>query len=316
VSTEPVGGRVVVVGSVNVDVVLRVDRLPTAGQTVIGGTRADHPGGKGANPAVAAARMGARVSFVGAVGADGAGREARALLEAEGVDTSWLSEVTAAPTGTAVVVVDSGGENQIAVASGANGLLSGDRVTSALDHLGLGPSDVCLACFEVTDAAVAAAASGARAAGAYLVVNPAPARALRPELAAGRPILTPNRLEALRLLGAPSDSGEPEGSPDDLAGIGMRLSRSTGAAVVITLGAQGALVCEGAGSWAAGAPEADVVDTTGAGDTFNGVLAASLAEGLELRPSVLRSLRAASMSVTKAGARSAMPSRAALDGTA
>src|SRR3954451_12614473 len=165
-------GAVVVVGSVNADLVVSVGRLPRPGETVTGGTFARHGGGKGANQAVAAARMGARVALVAAVGADDLGDEALRELAAEGVDVSAVARFDGAPTGVAAIVVDDDGRNQIAVASGANARLAGDAVEAALDGL-LEQGAVVLLGHEVPEAAVLAGIRAARAAGRLVVLNPA-----------------------------------------------------------------------------------------------------------------------------------------------
>src|SRR3954469_22961401 len=170
------GGTVVVVGSINADLVVTLDRLPAPGETVIGGRFARHGGGKGANQAIAAARAGARVRFVGAVGDDDFGAAAPAQLEAEGVDGSAVARLRDEPTGVALIAVDRDGRNQIAVASGANARVDAARVAAALDAQPLAAADVVLLGFEVPDAAVLAGARAAADAGATAVLNPAPAR--------------------------------------------------------------------------------------------------------------------------------------------
>ena len=280
---------VVVVGSVNADLVVTVRQLPHAGETVTGGTFARHGGGKGANQAVAAARAGARVTFVGAVGADDLGDEALRELEAEGIDVSAVQRLDDVATGVAVIVVDEDGENQIAVASGANGAVSGEAVATALAPLLTGDGVVLLG-HEVPPEAVAAGAEAARAAGWQAILNPAPARELIDDLEGV--ILTPNGNEARRLVREP-----------DLADAARALRARTNAPVLITLGANGALL-EGE---IVPAPPVDVVDTTGAGDAVNGALAARLAAGEPLREAVAFALAAASLSTRCPGARAGMP---------
>jgi ribokinase len=296
---------------VNADLVVTVRELPQAGETVTGGTFAKHGGGKGANQAVAAARAGARVAWVGAVGTDDLGDEALRALEAEGVDVSAALRLDDVATGVAVIVVDERGENQIAVASGANGALSGEAVTAALTPLLTGGDQtgsrgvetgsrgaetaspgVVLLGHEVPPEAVAAGAQAARAAGWQAILNPAPARDLIDGL--DGVILTPNADEARRL------SGESE-----LAAAARALRARTGAPVLITMGAEGALL----DGEVLPAPPVDVVDTTGAGDTVNGALAARLAAGDPLRDAVAFALAAASLSTRVAGAREGMPRR-------
>jgi ribokinase len=273
-------GSVVVVGSINADLVVTLNRLPAPGETVIGGRFARHGGGKGANQAVAAARAGARVRFVGAVGDDDFGAAALAELEAEGIDVEAVARLTDEPTGVALIAVDGEGRNQIAVASGANARVDGAAAGT------LRASDVCLLGFEVPDAAVVAGARAAAAAGARIVLNPAPARDI-PAAVLDTPglVLTPNAGEAEALGG------------------GRALAQRTGGPVIVTRGAEGAVLLDGNEETAIPAPEVDVVDTTGAGDAFNGVLAAGLAAGLDLADAARRAVEAGTASVRVAGAR-------------
>ncbi len=280
--------RVVVVGSINVDLVVAVEHLPAAGETVAGGRFAQHGGGKSANQAVAAARLGAAVTLVGAVGSDAMGDEAIGALEAEGIDVAGIARVDA-PTGVALIVVDAAGENQIAVASGANAALE-------LPELDLSRDGVVLLGHEVSAEVVERAARAANAAGWPVVLNPAPARDLPDaELA----VLTPNASEAAQLTG----EDEPEAAA-------RALVERTGAAVLITLGARGALLLEpGEEPQLLPATKVNVVDTTGAGDTVNGALAAELAAGRSLADAARFALKAAALSTTAPGARGGMPRR-------
>ncbi|WP_028067172.1 PfkB family carbohydrate kinase [Solirubrobacter soli] len=356
--------RVVVVGSINVDLVVSVARLPAAGETVAGGRFARFGGGKSANQAVAAARVGAAVAFVGAVGADEMGDGAVSELAREGIDISGVARVDA-PTGVALIVVDASGENQIAVASGANAALTAPHATAALNTLldparassppapaapsssppaatassppaatapafsppapaaaassppapaaaassspapaasspATPPRGVVLLCNEVAPDVVAAAARAANAAGWPVVLNPAPARELPDATFA---VLTPNASEAAELTGC-----------DDPEAAARELVARTGAAVLITLGGDGALLLEPGGSPVRlPAAKVDVVDTTGAGDTVNGALAAELARGSALADAARFALSAAALSTTAAGARGGMPTRAAVE---
>jgi ribokinase len=285
-------GTVLVVGSINADLVVTLERLPEPGETVTGGRFARHGGGKGANQAVAAARAGARVRFVGAVGDDDLGAAAVAELEAEGVDARAVERLAGEPTGVALIAVDLEGRNQIAVASGANARVDGELVAAALGARGLAADDVCLLGFEVPDAAVVAAARVAADAGARVVLNPAPARELPGALLGLGVVLTPNALEAAAISG--------ERDPERAA---RALAARTGAPVLVTLGADGALLAGGERPVALPAPRVDVLDTTGAGDALNGVLAAGLAGGLDLESAARRAVEAASASVRVAGAR-------------
>ena len=294
-------GDVLVVGSINVDLVVRVARLPATGETVSGGTFAQHHGGKGANQAVAAARMGATVTLVGAVGDDEFGRAALVDLAAEGVDVSRVKVLSGLPTGVAVIVVDERGENHIAVASGANAALDGEMVEAALTGYQPRPDGLLLANFEVSDDAIAAAVRFAAGRGLRVLVNPAPARELPPELLEMSAVLLPNEHEAEALTG--------EHKPLEAARL---LAARTGAPVIVTLGPGGALVVGDEGTERLPAPAVEVVDTTGAGDAFAGALAAELAAGSSLLEAARVAVRAASLSVTAAGARPGMPYRAGL----
>lgn len=292
-------GHVVVAGSINVDLVARVDRLPAAGETVLAMSLARHDGGKGANAGVAAARAGARVAMIGAVGTDADGDAQLRSLAAEGIDTTGVQRAEA-PTGTALIAVDAAGANQIVVAAGANGTLQPGRVAAGVAATGVA-GGVLLLSLEVPLRAVEAAAHAARAQGMTVVLNPAPVQPLADDLLAGA-ICTPNRGELSSLSGT-----------DDLADAAARLLARGVRAVVVTLGEAGAAVWDASGHAAVPALEVDVVDTTGAGDCFNGVLAASLADGLALRSAVERANAAAGLSVSAAGARGGMPERSAID---
>jgi ribokinase len=291
--------EVVVVGSVNADLVVSVRRLPGAGETVTGGTFARHGGGKGANQAVAAARAGARVAMVGAVGADDLGDEALRELADEGVDVAAVARLDGVATGVAAIVVDERGENQIAVASGANAELEGDEVAAALARLtgdSSGPRGVVVLGHEVPVAAVVAGIEAARRAGWTAVLNPAPARELPDDV--GGVVLTPNADEARVLAGE-----------TDVEAAARALAGRTGAPVLVTLGADGALLLDGDHAERVTVPRVEVVDTTGAGDTVNGALAAELAAGRPLRGAVRFALTAAALSTRAGGARAGMPRR-------
>ncbi|HEY5521073.1 MAG TPA: ribokinase [Candidatus Limnocylindrales bacterium] len=289
-----------VVGSINVDLVVSVAVLPGRGETVAGGLFAQHQGGKGANQAVAAARMGARVAFVGAVGPDDYGRAALDELRAEGIDVSRIaiSSLTAESTGIALIIVDGRGQNQIAVASGANARVDGRFVSKALRDSPVAGS-VLLSNFEVRDDAVVAGAQFGAASGMTLLVNPAPARAIASELIALRPILIPNELEAEALTGE-----------RDPVAAGRLLAARTGNTVIVTIGARGAVIVTTSAVEHIPVPYVEVLDTTGAGDTFCGALAAEIAAGSDLSTAARVAVRAASLSTTAGGARGAMPTRA------
>jgi ribokinase len=298
-------GRVIVVGSVNTDLVVTTERLPAPGETVIGGRFARHHGGKGGNQAIAAVRLGAATWFVGAVGADSFGVEARAALEAEGIDVSGLLTLPDQPTGVALILVDAAGENSIAVAGGANAALTSVQVRAALKRLELTRADVVLVGHEIRTGATHEAIRLAGIAGAIAVLNPAPATGLRRPTLDLAHILTPNENELAVLAGI-------DGSPS--ARAKRLLGAEPGArAVLVSLGSRGALLVAGRRAQAIAPLRVDVVDTVGAGDTLNGALAAGLAAGLELPEAARRAVIAASLAVTRAGAREGMPTAAELD---
>lgn len=294
-------GTVVVAGSINVDLIVGVARLPTAGETVLGDRFVQQNGGKSANQAVAARRVGAHVVMLGAVGDDALGQSALEGLAAEGVDVSACRRVAGVHTGLALIVVDAAGENQIAVASGANARLDGRMVAEQTRALPRAPGSVCLIGFEVGDDAVVAAARWAGEQGLRIVLNPAPARPIPTEVLAWHPVLTPNASEAEQLTGAA-----------DPAVAAERLSARTGAPVVVSLGAEGALL------WSAGraqrlpATPVRPVDTTGAGDALNGILAAELARGATLEDALRWAMVGAALKTTRPGAQAGLPSRAAI----
>lgn len=321
---------VVVVGAVNVDLVVAADRLPGPGETVVGPGVQRHGGGKGANAAVAAARAGARVHLVGAVGADDTGRGALVELRAEGVLVDDVAVLEDSPTGMALIVVDARGENQIAVGAGANARVEPERVRASL-RAALPGTGCVLVSTEIPDAAVAAAVEEATAAAVPCVLNPAPVIPVVPELLRHGPLLTPNAGELAGLaeaadVGAPvvaavragpgegrPEPGPPARSVDGVLGRARALADRTGAPVVVTLGAEGVLLATPGGGNAHLPPHPTTVrDTTGAGDTFNGVLAARLAAGDELGRAVHVANVAAALSVARVGARAGMPDAVAL----
>jgi ribokinase len=295
---HPRGPTLVVLGSLNVDLVLAGVRLPGPGETVTGGRLEIHQGGKGGNAALAAARAlrgGPRdgaVAFVGAVGDDDHGRAALAALRLEGIAVDRAAVRPGSPTGVALIVVAPDGENQVAVAPGANATLTAAEAEVAVATLLEGGGGVLLASLEVPAAAVAAAARAAHAAGACFVLDPAPVDQAAAALLAEADVLTPNEGE-LAGLGGPAAlrAARPE----------LRLA--------ITRGARGMTLLEGESVHDEAALAVAAVDATGAGDTFAGVLAAGLLEGRPLPAAAHRANVAAGLSVTVAGARQGMPTR-------
>jgi ribokinase len=297
--------RVIVVGSVNVDLVATVDHLPGPGETVTGGRFAQHHGGKGGNQAVAAARLGAATWFVGAVGRDAFGNEARAALAAEDVDVTELLALPGQATGVALILVDALGENSIAVAGGANAALEPAHVEAAFERLRPTTGDVVLVGHEIPTETATEALRLARAAGATTILNPAPAMGVTLDMLALSDIVTPNEGEAAELLAI-------EGDPKALGP--ERLARLAGGGLVLTtLGSRGAILEGADGPERLSAPAVTVIDTTGAGDTLNGALAAGLAAGLPATEAARRAVVAASLAVARAGAREGMPSTGELE---
>jgi ribokinase len=296
-----------VVGAINVDLVVSSERLPRAGETVVGSGPRSFGGGKGANAAVAAARAGADVVLIGAVGDDQTGAETLDRLGAEGVDVAGVARLAGEPTGVALIVVDAAGENQIAVGAGANAALGAAAVRAALAPriAGLG---CVLVSTEIPDEAVLAAVDIAAAAGVRCVVNPAPPTPAVEQSVGRGAMLTPNAGELRDLLGRLGRDAVDQG----VAAQAAALSRLSAAAVIVTRGGDGVLLADGEGIVELPAPAATVVDTTGAGDTFNGVLVARLAAGDDLRRAAELAVTAASISVGSQGARAGMPTAAAI----
>ena len=291
--------RVCIVGSINIDLVVAADRLPRPGETVLGGRFSVHDGGKGANQAVAAARAGAAVSMIGAVGHDEYGRRALAALEAEGIDVSGVRRLDGEPTGVAIIAVGPRGENQIVVAPGANAAFTLEDA----DLERIAGARVLLTNHEVPNAVIVPALRAASGAGVRSIVNPAPARAIPADVLHLGPILTPNEHELVVAIG----NDETEAALDELA------TRHAGP-IIVTQGPAGALLAEkDRRDRFDGFPAIEVVDTTGAGDTFNGVLATWLADGASLEDAIVAANAAASLSVGAAGAREGMPRRDAIE---
>lgn len=292
--------RVCVVGSINIDLVVVADRLPRPGETVLGGRFSVHDGGKGANQAVAAARAGAEVSMIGAVGHDEHGRRALAALEAEGIDISGVRQLDGEATGVAIIAVGPRGENQIVVAPGANAALTLDDAD--LDRIRA--SDVVLTNHEVPNGVIVTALRAAAEGGVRAILNPAPARGIPAEVLHLGPILTPNEHELVVAIG----NDETEAALDELS------ARNAGP-IIVTQGPAGALLARDDGRERfPGFAAEEVVDTTGAGDTFNGVLATWLARGASLDEAIIAANAAASLSVAATGAREGMPRREAIEG--
>jgi ribokinase len=296
-------GRVVVVGSLNMDLVARAPRLPKPGETLAGHAFAQVPGGKGGNQAVAAARLGAEVAMLGCVGADANGAILRESLAAEAIDCGALGTSAAAPTGVALIIVDDASQNAIVIVAGSNA-----EVTPALieRHEALfAAADVIVCQLETPPESVRAALAEGRRLGKTTILNPAPAAAALPD--DWFPLvdyLIPNEVEAAML------SGIEISTPDDAARAAAALRAKGARNVIVTLGAQGvfALVGDGAGVHLP-SPVVKAVDTTAAGDTFIGGFAAELARGEAVHAAIAFGQKAASIAVTREGAQPSIPQR-------
>lgn len=293
---------ILVVGSTNVDLIATTERLPGPGETVLGKSFMQAGGGKGANQAVAAARSGGHVIMLGAVGGDAYGDSCLTTFADEGIDTSFVFRAPETPTGVALITVDDNGENCIVVAPGANEALTADRVGQALDAIG--GVAVCVCQLETPLDGVREALRRAHDAGAVTILNPAPARDLDDALLATVTCITPNESETEILTGLhPND-------PDSAAEAGKRLIDRGVSTAIITLGEQGVVLIDADGSTHVPAPRVSVVDTTAAGDTFTGCLAASVAGGLSFRSALPYACTAASLAVTRPGAQPSIPQAA------
>lgn len=300
---------VVIVGSCNLDLVVKVEALPAAGETVLGGELASLPGGKGANQAVAARRLGVPASFVGAVGSDEFGASLRDHLDAEGVDLSSMV-TTGGPTGVALITVDAQAKSTITVAPGANRRLTAGDLESLRDLLT--PSSVLLMQLEIPVATCVAAARIAREAGAPVLLNGAPIGSAGPagleELLALTDLLIVNETEALHLL-----AGRDAPPGQDWPALAGELTASGPAGVIVTLGEAGAVVADSGDAFAVPPYPVRAVDTVGAGDAFCGAVAAALAERRPLAEAVRRGCAAGALATTSLGAQSSLPTAADLD---
>jgi ribokinase len=293
--------KIVVVGSSNTDMVVHSQRLPSPGETVLGGEFLMNAGGKGANQAVAAARLGAHVVFIGCVGNDIFGQKALRDLSEEGIDIRYLKKDPRLPSGVALIMVDEKGENSISVASGANNALFEADIDRS--RSGFAGCKFLLMQMEVPLKTIAYAAEWAAKQKIKVILNPAPAQPLPHGLYRSLFVITPNEKEAELLTGITvTDSASAGKAAKELCGYGVRH-------VIITMGSKGAFVFDDGGGRMVRAPEVKAVDTTAAGDTFNGALAVALAEGAALDDAVSFANEAAALSVLKLGAQSSVPFR-------
>jgi ribokinase len=285
--------KIVVVGSANTDMVVRAQHLPLPGETVLGGKFVMTAGGKGANQAVAAARLGADVSFVARLGRDIFGDRALVGYQTESINTAYIVRDEEEASGVALIVVDEAAENIIAVAPGANGRLSVEDVRAA--EPAFREADVVLVQLEIPLEAVRAAIELAKQHNVSAILNPAPARTLPEDILCGVAVLTPNENEAARLIGEKVDAV--------LEGL---IARGAGS-VVMTCGAAGCEVLSDGKRQRVPGFHVEAVDTTGAGDCFNGALAVALARGFAMIEAVRYANAAAALAVTRFGAQIAMP---------
>ena len=297
---------IVVFGSINMDLVARTPRLPSAGETLTGYSFSTVPGGKGANQAVACARLGAKTHMVGKVGGDVFGQALRANLESEGVDTTLVSTDREVASGVAVIAVDDTGENNIIVIPGANGSI-GESDLLRLDKA-LNQASILLMQLEIPLEMVLAAAKLAQQKNITVILDPAPARQLPDELYPVIDVLTPNETEAAMLVGFPVDD---QGSAEKAAILLLEKGISR---VIIKMSSKGAFSMDSNGRQFYPAIPVKAIDTVAAGDAFNGAFAAALSEGKPFVEAVHWGLAGGASAVTKAGAQEAMPTREELLG--
>jgi ribokinase len=293
--------KILVIGSTNMDMVVKTTHLPAPGETVLGGSFLMNPGGKGANQAVAVARLGGDATFVTKIGNDIFGKQSAQLFDEEGIDTKHILSDPSSPSGVALIMVDAYGENSIVVASGANANLRPEDVKAVLKQI---PNiDIMLVQLEIPLDTVDFIARYAAENGILLILNPAPANTLSPKLLKNIGIITPNATEAEMLTGVKVKNKE---SAEKAARV---LQRKGVKDVIITLGPIGAFVLSQDECKLVAANKVEAVDTTAAGDVFNGALAVAVAEGKSISKAVEFACLASSLSVTKLGAQSSIPYR-------
>jgi ribokinase len=292
---------ILVIGSSNTDMVIKTKKFPAPGETILGGTFLLNPGGKGANQAVAAARLGGKVTFVTKRGSDLFGNQTIGLLMREGIDTQYVVKDTENPSGVALIIVDSNGENSIVVAPGSNGYLLPEDVPHKL--FGARKFEIILLQLEIPLKTVEYAAVTASEYGIKVILNPAPAQKLSDNLLMHTWLITPNEILTGMTV---NDISTAETAALSLLEKGVKN-------VIITMGAAGAYVKSENFTGMVPGVKVTVVDTTAAGDVFNGALAVALAEGKDLKEAVVFANRAASISVTRLGAQASAPYRNEID---
>lgn len=296
---------ITVLGSLNTDFVVVVPRLPRPGETITGDRLRTYPGGKGANQAVAAARLGGRVRMVGRVGMDAFGESLIRNLEANGIDTSGVARDTGEPTGCATILVDEHGQNMIALAPGANATVGRDEVDRVIARIQR--DDILVLQLEVPLDAVRAAIELGHAAQAVIVLNAAPATRLQEALLSQVDVLVANEKELALVAGGlvESEPASNEAAAASLHAAGVKT-------VVMTLGSQGALLCDQDGTRHVDPFRVDAVDTTGAGDAFVGAMSVALAAGLGAEPATHFANAAGAAATTSLGAQSSLPQQSDL----
>ncbi len=291
--------KITVVGSSNMDLVVKSERIPVIGETILGGEFIMVPGGKGANQAVAAAKLGAEVYFIAKLGDDIFGSGSLSNFKKEGVNTTYVTQTKEAPSGVALITVDNDGNNVIVVAPGANGTLSADDVRQAEDDIA--SSGAVVAQLEVPIETIEFAAETAYKHKVPFILDPAPARELGAKLLGMVDVLTPNETEAKLLTGIEvTDEESARAAGEKLLGAGVK-------AVILTMGATGLLLVTKGQSEFVPAKKVEAIDSTAAGDVFTAGLACGLAEGKTLLDAALLANHAAALSVTKIGAQSSIP---------
>ena len=292
--------KIIVAGSANTDMVVKTKKLPLPGETILGGSFFMNAGGKGANQAVAAARLGGNVGLVAKLGNDIFGKQTIEGLKKEGINTDYIFIDEATPSGTALIIVNDEGENSIVVAPGANANLLPSDIDAVNE---MREAEIILTQLEIPMATVFALAQNAKANNQKLILNPAPAQPLDDKLLNGLFLITPNETEASLLTGI-------KVFDEKTASQAARVLLNKGIQnVIITLGRQGAYFQNDFIKLKEDAPEAQAVDTTAAGDTFNGALAVALTENMDWQQAVEFAVEAASISVTRLGAQSSIPYR-------
>ena len=297
--------KIIVIGSSNIDMVVRTSHLPAPGEPILGGEFFMNQGGKGANQAVAVKRLGGNLIFVAKLGNDILGQQSVDYFKKEGIDTKYITLDENSASGVALISVDDHAENSIVVASGANMLLNEQDVDKVVEEMCEG--DILLMQLEIPIQTVEYAARRAFEKGVKVVLNPAPARSLPKELLRYLFMITPNRIEAEMLTGIKIvNDADAERVAKEISAMGVQN-------IIVTLGSKGCLVREGDTSYCVDAFKVEPVDTTAAGDTFNGALCVGLAEGMNLRQSAVMASKASSVAVTRMGAQSSIPHRKELD---